>query len=901
MAKLENAILAFNRGIVSPLALSRVDLQRLAWSCEEMLNWMPRAFGSMMIRPGLGYIGATRNNQASRSIAFVRSSSEKHMLEFTNLRMRVWTSDALVTRPAVTAAVANGDFNTNLTSWTDADEAGATSAWVTGGYMGLTGDGTNFAIRRQQVAVNEQGTEHALKIVVERGPVILKVGSTSGTDNYIEETTLGTGEHSLAFTPSTANFWIQFQQNLQRQVLVTSCNIEAAGVMSLATPWLESMLQTIRGSVDSQSVDVMFLSHQDRTTVRVERRGATSWSLVRYEPLDGPFENENTGAITIDPSAQSGNITLTASQPLFRDEHAPDNSSIGALFKLTSDGQRVTTDADAEGEWTDAIRVTGVDSARAFTVKITGTWVATITLQRSIESASGAWENVTTYTSNTTVSFDDGLDNLVAWYRLGIDTGDYTSGTATLLLRYPLGSIVGIARVTGVTSSTVVDAEVISTLGDISAHQFWNEGSWSRYRGWPSACALYESRLVLAGLDKFWASLIDAFDSFDESFEGDGGTISRSIGAGPMQNIGWLASLERLIAGADLNEITIRSNSFDEPLTPTNTNIKRSSRQGTHDVQAEGLDDQVVFAQRGGTRLIELEFQPDSMKYQANDLCQLAPEICQPSIRRIGVQRQPDVRIHCVLSDGTVAVLVYDKTEKVACWLKVDTDGDVEDVCILPGGTGEGEDRVYYTVNRTINGSTVRYIEKWALESECVGGSLNKQADSFVTFSQASSTTVSGLSHLVGESVVVWQNGTCPEDADGDPKTYTVSGAGTITLDTAATAGVVGLPYDVEWESAKLGKSINALKTVTSIGLVLANAHPKAIKYGPSLTESEMSHMPLVEDGAEINEDTIYSTYDEPPFEFDGDWDADSRVCLRGYVPRPATICAATINGTVNA
>lgn len=50
-------LLAFNRGIISPLALARTDIERLALSAEVQTNWMPRLLSSMMLRPGLGYIG----------------------------------------------------------------------------------------------------------------------------------------------------------------------------------------------------------------------------------------------------------------------------------------------------------------------------------------------------------------------------------------------------------------------------------------------------------------------------------------------------------------------------------------------------------------------------------------------------------------------------------------------------------------------------------------------------------------------------------------------------------------------------------------------------------------------------------------------------------------------------
>src|SRR3990167_8631102 len=110
MARSESIRYAFNRGIVSPLALARVDLQRSALSAEQQTNWMAWALGAMMLRPGLQYIGATASNAAGRMIEFIRSLTATHILEFTNAAMRVWTSDALVTRAAVSSAMTNGTF-----------------------------------------------------------------------------------------------------------------------------------------------------------------------------------------------------------------------------------------------------------------------------------------------------------------------------------------------------------------------------------------------------------------------------------------------------------------------------------------------------------------------------------------------------------------------------------------------------------------------------------------------------------------------------------------------------------------------------------------------------------------------------------------------------------------------
>src|SRR3990167_2103155 len=125
--------IAFNRGIISELALARADIKRVALSAEIMTNWIPRTLGSMTLRPGLGYIGSTKDNLASKSIPFVFSQTQKARLELTANIMRVWISDALITRAAVSTAVTNGTWPVNLTGWTDNDEAGAGSTRAGGG------------------------------------------------------------------------------------------------------------------------------------------------------------------------------------------------------------------------------------------------------------------------------------------------------------------------------------------------------------------------------------------------------------------------------------------------------------------------------------------------------------------------------------------------------------------------------------------------------------------------------------------------------------------------------------------------------------------------------------------------------------------------------------------------
>lgn len=882
--KINQPILTFNRGLISPLALARNDIERVKLSAETSVNWMPRLFGSHMLRAGWKYTGSTHNNAKAYYVPFIFAGDDTAILEFTDSILRIKIDETPITRPTVTATIANGAFTTDLTSWTDNDELGATSSYSTvfSGSMLLEGDGTQAARRTQQVTVNESGTEHSVRITVERGPIQFRIGSTNGGDEYVSETTLGTGYHSLSFTPTTSSFYVDFYSRLNRDVYIGAIAIESAGIVTLPTPYVESFLQYIR---TDQSADVIYLACKDVKPKKIERRGTgRSWSIVDYLPEDGPFAIGNVSEITMTPAALFGNTTLTASKAFFK------TTNVGSLFKLVSAGQNVTKSVSSANDFSDTIEVTGVGSARAFTIVVSGTFVATWHLQQSFDGGS-SWLDVSNSTTTTSSSYNDGLTNSTVLYRVGVKTANYTSGTLVMSLSYPSGSSTGIARVTGYTSTTVVNIEILNAFGNVTATSDWAEGSWSERRGFPSAVCLAEGRLNWSGKAKFISSVSDAFESFDDEIEGDAGTISYNLGSGSVDDVSWMVGLYRIFIGTQTNEKNIKTTSLEEPITPTNFKIVNFSSQGSADVKPTVLDNKVIYVQAGGARLYEINFNPDNNDYQSVELTDLYPEAGLPTISRLGIQRHPDTRVHVIKSDGTVAVLVYDPIENLKCWVELETDGEVEDVVVLPGAI---EDKVYYSVKRTINGSTVRYLERWALESECQGGTLNKQADSFLEYSGASTATITGLSHLEGESVVAWGGGK-------NLGTYTVA-SGSITLSEAVTSCIVGLTYTAQYKSAKLAYAsnspLNQKKKLNGLGVILYNTHYQGLKYGPDF--DHLDDLPLVEDGKITSANTIHSSYDKEMFEFEGTWDSDARICLQAQAPNPCTLLAITFQQTTN-
>jgi hypothetical protein len=97
-------------------------------------------------------------------------------------------------------------------------------------------------------------------------------------------------------------------------------------------------------------------------------------------------------------------------------------------FDQTSNRFAVTHSAGAANSFSEDAEFS-VD--RPFNVSISGTWAGTVTLQRSFNGGS-TWLDVASYTANAELSVDT-VEASVLW-RIGIKSGNYTSGAAVLRL-----------------------------------------------------------------------------------------------------------------------------------------------------------------------------------------------------------------------------------------------------------------------------------------------------------------------------------------------------------------------------------------------------------------------------------------------------------------------------------
>lgn len=663
----------FNRGEVDENALVREDIPRITDSCALMENWLPEVLGSMSFRTGTEFIGEAANfDTGINTIPFIYSVDDTADIQFTNSTMRVWVGDEKVTREDFSPAP-----SFSIASWSDISDTGAVTSTTATEVLLKGGDSLeSLAKMTQDVNINSPLVEHGVTIVVKYAPVTINL------DGSIQ--TLSAGTHKLAFTPSgsTITVTLENSRNILSSAQITFDMPNDIMTFDVDIPNLKSLRY-------AQSADVVYFTHLDGMFI-VERRGKKSWSLVDFQSENGPFGKINNTANTLKVSALSGDVTLTSTKDLF----TPD--SVNTLYKLGSRGQSVKSLITTDNQSTNSIRVTGVGDGRKFSVNLTGTFSATVTLEQSDDDST--WIDYKTYTtSGTSTSIKDELDNSITYYRLTVKSGDYTSGTVDARLSFSGGSIEGICRVREYIDTKNVIAQTLEDFGSTESTRDWYEGEWSVKKGYPNTVDLHSGRLFFAGKSKIWGSVSDAFKNFDSSIEGDSQAIQKTIGFGPIDKPNWLGSTDRLLIGIPTDEITMRSDSFGSILTQNNSTISSSGTLGSADADAVKLDDSILFAQRGLRKLIRISHDYQSDSYGSEDLTLLHPDLCFPGIKKIAIARCPETRIYVVLENGELRILLFDATENVKGWSRFKTYGLVRDVLVTPT---RGDDVVKIVVLR---------------------------------------------------------------------------------------------------------------------------------------------------------------------------------------------------------
>lgn len=648
----------FTAGEWSPLLDGRADLEQYDNSSRLLENWRPMQYGGARFRTGNQYvIPAKYADRKCRLFPFNFSTSTRFVLEFGHQYIRFITNGQPILH----------DQRACIFVYAEDPIRFLYSSATVGAEVQVDGFDTLPELNGRRFLVNTvSGGFTTLKTKL--GGVIINAsdypscvtGTETGTVSRIYELTTVYDEEDL--------FGIQFKQ----------------------------------------INDVMYLVHPNYPPYKLSRLSDTNWVFEKVEFDLAPLLDENLTDITLtcnNASVGTGR-TLTASASFFVSTHN------GAIFQLSHTKSADSIELNITASATSStMRVQG-----DWGIQTSGTWTAVINVERQING--GAWQVIRSFTGkadrNVLASGTETEDSLL---RLVVI---YTSHTGSPNPRVWLESnsavISGLFKVTGYTSSTVVTGTVLTELASTAATKIWREGAWSNYRGYPRSIGLYEQRLYFGSTSssptRFWGSKSGDFENFkDGSLDDD--AVSFVVASAESNPILWMEGLDVLQIGTAGSEVVARAGSQDEPLTPSNVSVRAQSAYGSDIIQALSVGDAVLFLQRQGRRLREMAYTIEKDRYVAPDLTLLSEHVTQSGIIQMGFARQPDPTIMLVRGDGQLAVLTYNREQNVTAFARWVTDGNFESVASIYGSP---VDEIWFSVRRTINGESVRYIERQSIE-----------------------------------------------------------------------------------------------------------------------------------------------------------------------------------------
>lgn len=249
-------------------------------------------------------------------------------------------------------------------------------------------------------------------------------------------------------------------------------------------------------------------------------------------------------------------------------------------------------------------------------------------------------------------------------------------------------------------------------------------------------------------------------------------------------------------------------------LTPFTVGFRPQSYWGANWTRPVVIGDTAIYIQETGSKFRDI-YAESASRYTGDDLSFLSYELFQDhTFDEMDYAKEPDGILWAVRDDGALLGLTYKREYQLKAWHSHTTPGgEFESIAVIREG---GRDAVYTIVKRTVDGSTVRYIERFqpivltsAADTWCLDCALN--------YTGAAATTISGLDHLEGEEVVAVADGNVVEG-------LTVTG-GEVELPTAAENVTVGIAYTsaVELLDIDLNSAVETLKgrdiTVVSVML----------------------------------------------------------------------------------
>jgi hypothetical protein len=253
MARVAAQLTNFTGGELSPRLDGRNDLTKYAAGCKTLENFVVYPHGAAARRPGTTFVAEVANSaNKTRLIPFEFSTTQTYMLEFSNLKMRVYKDRGSVlegdktisaitkANPAVVTATGHG--------YSNGDEV------VISGVVGMT-------------EVN--------------GKRFLVANKATNTFELTDKD--GTNINSSTFTTYTSGG-------------------VSNKVFEITTPYTTAQLFDLKFA---QSADVMYITHPEHEVEKLSRTAHTAWTLTDVDFTNGPYMDANITTTTLNPGSHT--------------------------------------------------------------------------------------------------------------------------------------------------------------------------------------------------------------------------------------------------------------------------------------------------------------------------------------------------------------------------------------------------------------------------------------------------------------------------------------------------------------------------------------------------------------------------------------------------------------------
>ncbi len=670
----------------------------------------------------------------------------------------------------------------------------------------------------------------------------------------------------LELTDAKMRFWVNRGQLLS-----------GPSPYEIDTPWSASDLVTEEGTLalrSVQSADITWVCHNTGAVrpQKLSRLGATNWTLADAPFVNGPFEDvDPSSTVSVTASGVTGAITLTATGAIFTAD------DIGTSFFMEQkDGTGIRT-------WNAGNKVALNDVRR-----YEGNYYRCTALPAGAKPATG---------NNPPVHTEGAF-----WDGGGTDDSPDDDYTSTGVEWTYLHSGYGWATITAIGGGgTTADATVVLNNGRLELPAMfttagttrWAKSAFSAARGWPTSVTFFRERLCYARGRELFMSVVGDFDDFSRQ---DGPDITKEtaiklkIASDRLDLIRWIIPSAALLVGTARNELSVQEQTQQQVFAADNATTVPQTEYGSRLLEPIRVGNAVLFIQRAGRKLRELIYDYASDRYKADDLTVLSEHIVDAGVVDMDFQQEPDNIVWCVLTDGSLAALTYNRERGVVAWVPHKIGGPdafVETVASIAAPDGRRDD-VWLGVRRTINGQVVRYVEviedQRLVEIDTADGLYG---DAGITYEGASTKIIAGLGHLEGTTVQVLADGSAHEDR--------LVAGGQITLNRFATKVQIGFDSPAKLQTmradggAQDGTAQTRKKSIAELWLRVLNTIGGLA--GPSF--DRLDPIPGLKPSSPVGTRPALFAGDRK-IEFPAEYGTDGYICVQSSPMLPMTLVAIT-------